>query len=120
MIVGLPGTGIGGLFYIVNGLLMPLFELIQLLRGRSSAERWRCVAAQSAMAAAILAVLWATAWVLSRSLPEWVLVSLHLAAQQISNLLGMTPTLLTVGTLGGVILTVELLSLCERVFTKRR
>ena len=111
MNVGLPGTGIGGLFYIVTALLMPLFELIQLLRGRSNAARWRCVAAQTGMATAIVAALWATAWVLSRFLPAWILAKLHLAARQVNGLFGVTPTLLTLATLGGVILAVELLSL---------
>lgn len=110
MNVGLPGTGIGGLFYIATALLMPFFELIQLLRGRSSAARWRCVAAQTGMAAAILATLGLTAWVLTQCLPEQMLLGLNIAARQMNDLLGATPTLLTLATLGGVLLAVELLS----------
>ncbi|MBI3804935.1 MAG: hypothetical protein HY282_14360 [Nitrospirae bacterium] len=108
MNVGLPGTGIGGLFYIATALLMPFFELIQLLRGRSSAARWRCVTAQFGMAVAIFASLWATAWTLNRFLPESLLIHLRLATQQINDLLGVTPTLVTLVTLGGVLLAVEL------------
>lgn len=111
MNVGLPGTGIGGLFYITTALLMPLFEFVQLFRGRSSVARWRSVAAQTGMAAAILASLGITAWILSRCLPERMLSDLQLATRQINDFLGVTPTLVTLVTLSGVLLAIELFSL---------
>jgi hypothetical protein len=44
MNAGLPGTGIGGVFYLVSALFMPFFELFKTLRGESNLERWRDVA----------------------------------------------------------------------------
>ena len=57
---GLPGTGVGGLFYIVLALWMPVAELNATLRGRSSRARWRQVGAQFAMACAMVLVVGAT------------------------------------------------------------
>jgi len=52
---GLPGTAIGGFFYILLALSMPLFELYQTILGRSSFERWKLVLRQLAIALLILA-----------------------------------------------------------------
>lgn len=51
---GLPGTGLGGLLYILLALLMPFHELYLTMRGRSSRERWKVVAKQFAIACGIL------------------------------------------------------------------
>lgn len=58
MNAGLPGTGIGGVFYLISALLMPFIELFRTLRGESSVERWLSVFRQLAMAAAILGGMW--------------------------------------------------------------
>jgi len=57
---GLPGTGLGGLFYVVLALAMPVVELVATVRGRSSPARWRFVAAQFGLACAIVASVVAT------------------------------------------------------------
>jgi hypothetical protein len=62
MTAGLPGAGIGGTFYLISALLMPVRELYRLLSGDRSAERWRLVARQTAIAAGIFAGLWLTGW----------------------------------------------------------
>jgi hypothetical protein len=59
--VGLPGTGLGGLFYILLAVWMPLSEAYRTVRGRSSLARWRRVARQFALACGIVAALVATA-----------------------------------------------------------
>jgi len=51
---GLPGTGLGGLFYVLLALWMPVAELRATLRGRSSRDRWRQVAAQFVLACGIV------------------------------------------------------------------
>ena len=66
MNAGLPGTGIGGLLYLVLALLMPLRELYLTARGRGSRERWRLALRQAAMAAAILGMLAAAGWAVAR------------------------------------------------------
>lgn len=59
---GLPGTGLGGLFYVVLALCMPVVEVVRLLRGRSQPGRWRQVVTQFAMACGVVAALAVTAW----------------------------------------------------------
>jgi hypothetical protein len=46
MFAGLPGIGVGTLFYILAALWMPVHELGPLLRGTSSLARWRRIAIQ--------------------------------------------------------------------------
>ena len=63
---GLPGTGIGGLFYLLLALAMPFVEVVRSVRGRRGPSRWRLVLTQFAQACAILAALVATAAVYLR------------------------------------------------------
>lgn len=63
---GLPGTGLGGLFYLLLALWMPVAELHRTLQGRSSPARWRRVGVQFAMACGIIAVLACTLVLYSR------------------------------------------------------
>lgn len=58
MTAGLPGTGIGGVFYLLSALLMPLVELVKTLRGQSSWRRWVLVIRQLALASGIVAGMW--------------------------------------------------------------
>ena len=51
---GLPGTGLGGLFYLLLAFWMPVAELYATLRGRSSRARWRQLATHFALACAIV------------------------------------------------------------------
>ena len=64
MTAGLPGTGIGGLFYLLLVLFMPLREAFRVLRGRGDLRRWRPIGGTLALAGGILAALWLEAWVL--------------------------------------------------------
>lgn len=64
MTVGLPGSGIGGILYLLLGLLMPLHELWVTLQGRSNWQRWRVVASQWCLCAGVLASLWVEGWAL--------------------------------------------------------
>lgn len=66
MIVGIPGTGLGGLFYILLVVFMPFRELFLTFRRRSNLARWRGVVLHILVAASILGVLWGEAWLLDR------------------------------------------------------
>jgi hypothetical protein len=50
MSAGLPGLGLGGLFFIFSALLAPFRELWRTTRGRSRPGEWRAVARQFAQA----------------------------------------------------------------------
>lgn len=71
MVVGLPGTGIGGLFYLFMTFWMPVHELYRLVRGRSSLERWKFIAFNWIIVAGILGTLWLTMLVFKASL-KWL------------------------------------------------
>ena len=63
MTAGLPGAGIGGLFYLISALLMPVRSLYRALTGRGE-PRWGLALRQAALAAGILAGIWAAGWLL--------------------------------------------------------
>lgn len=57
MSAGLPGLGLGGLFFIFSALLAPFRELWRTLRGRSRPAAWRIVGRQFAQAAVMVAAI---------------------------------------------------------------
>lgn len=57
MNVGLPGTGIGGLFYLLSAFAMLLGEILFTIQGKSSIKRWRLVLTQFGIATGVLIAL---------------------------------------------------------------
>ena len=55
MFAGLPGIGVGTLFYVLTALWMPFRELAFLARGESSWRRWRLIGTQFVFAISIIA-----------------------------------------------------------------
>ena len=55
MFAGLPGIGVGTLFYVLAALWMAVCELGRLLRGNFDAARWRLVFIQLGFAIGIVA-----------------------------------------------------------------
>jgi hypothetical protein len=68
MTAGLPGTGIGGLFYLLLVCWMPCRELYLLCRGRSNLQRWRDIAFYGSVTVGIVVTTWGEAWLLSQML----------------------------------------------------
>ena len=54
MFAGLPGIGVGTLFYVLIAFAMPFTELIRLVRGQSSVARWLRIARQLVNAVSII------------------------------------------------------------------
>jgi hypothetical protein len=54
MSAGLPGLGVGGLFFILTALLAPAIELVRTARGQSSLEAWHSVGRQFAIAVVMI------------------------------------------------------------------
>jgi hypothetical protein len=128
MHVGLPGTGIGGLFYLLCALLMPCHELVRTLRGQSSWARWRLVGRQFGLALGIGVGLWCTSWLLDQG-AQLVAAGAAVALSSLSGLdannaggdptalsqvLGASPTLLAAVTFALVLLSTELLGVLVR------
>ena len=113
MTAGLPGTGIGGMFYLLSAVVMPLREALRRARGRGRpiAGGWRVVAGQTAIAGGIIAGMWATGWLLGVSLRAVHPIVMHGAASHASNLLRTAALALSIGTLVAVLGGVELLRL---------
>src|SRR5918997_136433 len=55
MFAGLPGIGVGTLFYVLTALWMPFRELMAMRRGESTLARWRLVVMQFCFALTIIA-----------------------------------------------------------------
>ena len=58
MMVGMPGTGMGGLLYLCMAAWMPVHELYRLARGRSSARRWTFIVRSWLVVGGSLGLLW--------------------------------------------------------------
>lgn len=67
MTPGIPGTGIGGLFYILSALFMPVAEIFNRFTNRGTSSSSRLILAQFSIAVGILLALAVTAWFI---LPE--------------------------------------------------
>ena len=119
MTVGLPGTGIGGMFYMLSALAMPLREAYRCARGREArAGTWPLVAEQTAITAGILASMWMTGRLVARALVAArrlvPFAVLRTGATLHGNVLRATMLALTLGTLTAVLLGVEVLGLWTR------
>ncbi|MHC4789503.1 MAG: hypothetical protein ACYS8K_09925 [Planctomycetota bacterium] len=111
MPAGLPGTGIGGTFYLVMVALMPARELWATLRRRSNLRRWRCVVRSFALGLGIcggLYVEWrifrvAFLWMAAHSSPGSLM---HRAGQigtmAVAPMLALTPLLILVSIVFGL------------------
>ena len=69
MTAGLPGAGIGGLFYLVATITLPLRSCWRRVRGRADSISWRHQAHNVAMAGGIIAGLWLAGWLLGFVVP---------------------------------------------------
>lgn len=126
MFAGLPGIGVGTLFYILAALLMPVTEIARLIRGTSSLARWRRIIVQWWYSAGvIMSVMLADRillWIFADAAPKsmnparWLHESLILRAPRSIMAAPITASLLLVV---GVVLAVELTSLARRVTAPR-
>ena len=107
MSAGLPGIGLGGLFFICSALVAPFAELARIARGESSPERRARVAGQLAMAVAMLLAIQAT------------LLCVRLVAGTPTFVLAGFP-LVTLALLGVVLGVSALAALVSRLRARRR
>lgn len=110
MNAGLPGTGIGGIFYLASALAMPLREAYRHVRGRARGD-WRVVAAQLAIAGGILGAMWLTGLLLGHALAAARPLTRLGTSLPSGNVLRIASIALALGTLAGVLGGVELLRL---------
>lgn len=77
MTAGLPGTGIGGIFYFLLAICMPICESLRTLQRRTSFRRWGIIILQLAFVFGILATMWGEIWLLNTSL-IWIQQTFHI------------------------------------------
>lgn len=108
MNAGLPGTGIGGLFYIASALWMPAHRA---LTGHTHEGRdWRRVLAQTGIAGGVLASLFMTGWLLGLMIAPEAAGAAGAgtsAVRSAHNLVRLVAVIGTAGLLAAVLLAVE-------------
>lgn len=120
MSAGLPGFGLGGVFFIVSALLAPALELVRTARGRSSRERWRRVGRHFALALAMVVTIEATLHAMRVAI---VLAGIAGPRSSAAGLLGpLPPVALTVALLATLLLLAKgaELVLTARAHARRR
>ena len=117
MTAGLPGVGIGGIFYLASALLMPVRSALATLQGRGHEARWALALRQSGLAALILSAIWATGWLIGWSLgiisPDTVPTFANgvTTQREVHNVMRTAALLISFGTLAAVLAAVQLLRL---------
>lgn len=111
MNVGLPGTGIGGIFYLLSILIMIAIEAVRFLFGKTSA----CTALASRQAlllVGIIASMIGLNWFLGAAvaIAEKAGGGIHGQAAAHPAFLSITPIVMTVGMLAVVIVIVHLIA----------
>ncbi len=119
IIAGLPGTGIGGIFYLFIALWMPANEVINNIRGCSNSENRHLVKKYLFLTSCVILAVIATGW-LAGWLAILILFGIRGAnnignAAQVENFLQIAPTILTSLTLSAVILSMHGLRLAIKV-----
>lgn len=124
MSVGIPGTGVGGLFYLVSALCMPVREAYRAARGRSDRRSRGVVVRQTLIALGVLCGIWLTGWLIGLVLSRIPAVAVALnavpaLAGRSGNILRTAAFFLALGTLGVVLGAVEIAGVIRRLRARR-
>lgn len=131
MTVGLPGSGIGGVFYLLSALAMPFDAAARVAASRLGIRppldrqpQWNLVWRQFAIAVGIIAGLWTAGWALAGLLVSHpsALGQAETTAigRKLPNILRAGAILVSLGTLAGVLITVQIARLVVTSGEKRR
>jgi hypothetical protein len=69
MNIGTPGSGLGGLFYLISALIMLPTELWTTVKGKSSRQRWMLVVTQIGMGLGMIGTTLLTVWIIGLIFP---------------------------------------------------
>jgi hypothetical protein len=116
MFAGLPGIGVGTLFYVLMALWMPLREIPRVVHGKSSLATWKLIARQMFYAAGIVVtvmfaekvMLWLVVDSNIKPLSPATWLHAELGARATGSILA-APITASFLLLGGVLLAVEVL-----------
>ena len=105
MTVGIPGAGIGGLFYLASALWMPVQESWNAVRGKSTPKRRALVARQFLLTVGVLTAMGCTAWLIETVLS---MMSWWTNPQDLPRILTYSALWIGLGTLTTVYLSTHL------------
>jgi hypothetical protein len=118
MTAGVPGTGLGGLFYILAALLLPVRGALRKLRGLS--VDWNEIVKLTGLAVGVFLGIWLTGWLLglllaptARTLEAAAGVTAALRAKS-ENILRWAAVVAGFVTLAFVLLAVQAARLLDR------
>lgn len=86
MAAGLPGAGIGGLFYLASTLALPLRSVWRRLRGVPDTLTLRELAQHLSIAGGIVGGIWLAGWLLAIALPDGVMSNIASGGGALSSL----------------------------------
>lgn len=119
MTAGLPGAGIGGLFYLASSILLPVRSLWRRARGLPDTVPLRQQLHSLLMAFGIMGALWVSGWMLAFIVPDDMLpqnaFSRPGAASSANTVIPLATFLVAVGTLVLVLVMVEMARLIQAV-----
>ena len=107
---GLPGTGIGGLFYILSALWMPVCEIWRRCRGNATG-RWPVVAKQFAIAFGVITAMTGVFWVLDIAFMLHQVAKPAAATEHATRSFHLSALLMTTGVLVMLLSALHLLRL---------
>jgi len=103
MIVGLPGTGIGGMYYLLIAIWMPLHGLLHGLKEKLPGFKIGIIRRQVFMMVAVLAGMWVTGWLIGLCIavliPTFTTSSSFGSVAVARNVIQVTPLVITLATL---------------------
>jgi hypothetical protein len=108
MTVGLPGSGIGGFFYILSALWMPFNELYRAIRRPDEPRRWRLAFTQFFIASTIVVTLTLVGWAWGSAIAPRLAI---FNGRDVPTILGISALAITLGVLATVLSSVQLLRL---------
>ncbi len=117
MNIGLPGTGIGGLFYFFSALVMLWIEIVRLLRRKKDTHRSRIARRVIPMLMGIILSMLFLDWVISIVILSIRSSSSYGAVAQQSSykILTLQPILLSMITLAVILLSVHIMKFIVRL-----
>ena len=114
MVAGLPGTGIGGMFYLMSAFLMPFKELIKTFRGHSNKRRWKLVGSQTGLALGIMGGFWITGFLLDFMLRGVIQNNINTLPHFLRKIFMVKSMALSIITLSSVLIGMEMVDIIIR------
>jgi hypothetical protein len=124
MVAGLPGTGIGGMYYLILSIWMPVHGLFRKAKGDFPYSKKGIIKPQLFLTVLVIAAMWVTGWLLGLLLaillPGSTAVATNIGSFAVArNVIRVTPLIITLVTLTLVYIGMRAIRLLVRWRSKR-